>query len=346
MSVVAPTGLSGRAGDLGVEVRFIDSTLVVTRIDARTPAHEAGIRPGWIVDAIDTLRVLDALRATASVTAPAARRFAQVRLTLMLNSILSGPAGATIRLAVRDADDRARDLDVVLRETPGQLVEFGALPPLHVRFAHERIPGPDGCIGVIRFNTFMTPVMPQYQDAMGELADCRGVVLDLRGNLGGLGAMVIGMSGHVFAEPETLGTMRMREATMRYIARPVQVTRTGQPARPYGGPVAIVVDELSASTTEILAAAWQQLGRARVFGVPSAGQALPALLTPLPNGDRLMYVVADFTGPHGTRVEGAGVVPDVLIPRSRPALLAGRDESLEAAIAWARQVPRGGSTPD
>jgi carboxyl-terminal processing protease len=264
----------------------------------------------------------------------------------MLNSILAGPAGGSMRLAVRDALDRPRELRVGLREMPGQVVEFGALPPLHVRFAHERLPGPDGCVGIIRFNTFMTPVMPRYQDAMAELADCLGVVLDLRGNLGGLGAMVIGISGHVFAEPETLGTMRMREATMRYVARPVQVTRTGQPAQPYDGAVAIVVDELSASTTEILAAAWQQLGRARVFGVPSAGQALPALLTQLPNGDRLMYVVADFTGPHGSRVEGAGVVPDVLVPRSRSALLAGRDESLEAAIGWARQGRRGGAPPD
>jgi carboxyl-terminal processing protease len=306
----------------------------------------AGLRPGWIIDEIDTLRVLDALRATGSVSSPAARRFAQVRLTLMLNGTLSGPAGSTMRLAMRDGRDRKQEQRVRLRETPGQVVEFGALPPLHVRFEQTRLGTPDGCIGIIRFNTFMTPVMPSYQDAMHQFAGCRGLVLDLRGNLGGLGAMVMGISSHVFAEPETLGTMRMREATMRYIARPVQVTRTGQATRPFAGSVAIVVDELSASTTEILAAAWQQLGRARVFGVRSAGQALPALLTQLPNGDRLMYVVADFTGPHGSRVDGAGVVPDVLQPRSRSALLAGRDESLEAAIAWVRQAPRRGPAPD
>jgi carboxyl-terminal processing protease len=346
MSVTAPTGASGAAGDLGIEVRFIDSSLVITSVDEGTPAHMAGLRPGWIIDEIDTLRVLDALRATGMVSTPAARRFAQVRLTLMLNGILSGPAGSTMRLAMRDDRDRKQEQRVRLRETPGQVVEFGALPPLHVRFDRARLGTPDGCIGIIRFNTFMTPILPPYQDAMHQFADCRGIVLDLRGNLGGLGAMVMGISAHVFAEPETLGTMRLREATMRYIARPVRVTRTGPPTRPFAGSIAIVVDELSASTTEILAAAWQQLGRARVFGERSAGQALPALLTQLPNGDRLMYVVADFTGPHGSRVEGAGVVPDVLLPRSRSALLAGRDESLEAAIAWVRQAPRRGPAPD
>ena len=100
-----------------------------------------------------------------------------------------------------------------------------------------------------------------------------------------------------------------------------------------------LVDELSASTTEILAAALQRLGRARVFGTPSAGQALPALLTKLPNGDRLMYVIGDFAGPAGGRLEGAGVSPDQPTPRSRSALLAGRDDALDAAVRWVQDSP-------
>jgi carboxyl-terminal processing protease len=115
--------------------------------------------------------------------------------------------------------------------------------------------------------------------------------------------------------------------------------------QPFDGQVAVIIDELSASTTEILAAALQRLGRARVFGGPSAGQALPALLTRLPNGDRLMYVIGDFAGPGGTRVEGAGVVPDEPVPLSRAALLAGRDEALQAAFRWIETSgrPAGGS---
>jgi carboxyl-terminal processing protease len=215
---------------------------------------------------------------------------------------------------------------------------------MHVRFESNRLTNSAGCVGVIRFNIFMTPVMPQFEDAMAGLRQCRGIVLDLRGNLGGLGAMIMGISGHFFANPETLGTMRLREATMRYVANPVRVSRTGQAMQPYDGPIAVVVDELSASTTEILAAALQRLGRARVFGTPSAGQALPALLSTLPNGDRLMYVIADFTGPGGKRIEGAGVIPDETTPLSRARLLAGRDEALESAVRWienSRHHPRG-----
>lgn len=336
----AGAGMSANvAGDAGIEVRFVDSSLTVTRVEPGTPAALAGVRAGWLVERIDTLDVRRAWRVATDVP-DVTRRFALVRLTLALNSRLAGPAGGTIRLTLRDGEGRQQVRDVGLRETPGQVVQFGALPPLHVRFDTARLTSPAGCVGVIRFNIFMTPVVPRFEDAMVSLRGCGGIVLDLRGNLGGLGAMIVGLSGHYFARPETLGTMRTRDATMRYVANPVRVTRTGQPLSTYQGRVAIVVDELSASTTEILAAALQRLGRARLFGTPTAGQALPALLTGLPNGDRLMHVIGDFAGPGGARIEGAGVVPDELVPISRRALLSGKDEALEAAVKWIASTDR------
>jgi carboxyl-terminal processing protease len=329
---------SDRAGDAGLELRFIDSTLVVTRVESGSLARSLGVTPGWSIEVIDTLNVREALRATSHVS-ESARRFALVRLTLNLTSRLTGPAGGTIRLVARDGRNVRREIAVPLRETPGQVVEYGALPPIHVYFESQRLTSHTGCIGLIRFNIFMTPVMPQFEDAMAGMHSCGGVVLDLRGNLGGVGAMIMGMSGHFFTEPETLGTMRLRDATMRYVANPIRVTRSGATLNPFEGRVAVLVDELSASTTEILAAALQRLGRARIFGTPSAGQALPAMMTKLPNGDRLMYVVGDFAGPGGGRLEGAGVNPDQLTPLSRAALLAGRDEALSAAVRWAQDSP-------
>jgi hypothetical protein len=57
-----------------------------------------------------------------------------------------------------------------------------------------------------------------------------------------------------------------------------------------------------------------------------------------------MYVIGDFTGPGGQRIEGAGVIPDEPKPLSRASLLAGRDDALESAVSWivnSRQHPRG-----
>jgi C-terminal processing protease CtpA/Prc len=78
----------------------------------------------------------------------------------------------------------------------------------------------------------------------------------------------------------------------------------------------------------------QAIGRARVFGQTSMGQALPALFDKLPNGDVFIHAWGDFVTADGTRVEGRGVVPDEIVPVTRRDLLAGRDAPLEAALAW------------
>jgi carboxyl-terminal processing protease len=105
----------------------------------------------------------------------------------------------------------------------------------------------------------------------------------------------------------------------------------------YRGLLAVLVDELSASTSEFLAAGLQDLGRAQVFGSRSAGAALVANMIRLPNGDGFEYAFADYESTGGWRIEGNGVVPDVEIPYSRATLLEGEDAALAAAIAWINQ---------
>jgi carboxyl-terminal processing protease len=103
---------------------------------------------------------------------------------------------------------------------------------------------------------------------------------------------------------------------------------------PFRGPLAILVDPMSASTSEIFAAGMQRIGRARVFGEASAAAALPALMERLPSGDVFVHAVADFTDPAGRRIEGAGAVPDEIVPLTVADLRAGRDAPLDAAVRW------------
>ena len=106
------------------------------------------------------------------------------------------------------------------------------------------------------------------------------------------------------------------------------------------GPVAILVDAMSGSATECFAGGMQSIGRARVFGQTSMGQALPALFDKLPNGDLLIHAYGDFVTADGTRLEGRGVVPDEMVPLRREDLLAGRDATLDAALAWIDRTGR------
>jgi len=157
--------------------------------------------------------------------------------------------------------------------------------------------------------------------------NCEGFVIDLRGNPGGIGAMAMGMAGWFIDEKDKrLGTLYMRDSTIKFVVNPRVTT--------FSGPVAILVDGTSASTSEILAGGMKDLGRARVFGSRTAAAALPSVFEKLPNGDGFQYAIANYISEGGKPLEGLGVTPDVETPLSRQALLDGKDPALDAAIGW------------
>jgi carboxyl-terminal processing protease len=191
----------------------------------------------------------------------------------------------------------------------------------------------------------MAAVDREFQQAMDRFRSADGIVIDLRGNPGGLAAMIMGISGHFLDERKPLGVMKTRESELRFVANPRRVSAAGERVRPYAGPLAILVDGLSGSASECFTGGMQSLGRARVFGQVSMGQALPALFDRLPNGDVLIHAYGDFVTADGTRLEGRGVIPDEVVPLTREALAAGRDPALEAALAWI-DGRQGGSGPE
>jgi carboxyl-terminal processing protease len=247
---------------------------------------------------------------------------------------LEGPAGSTVTVSLRDGTGAPVTRTLVRRVQPGDPIRFGNLPLFMATLEHARIVTAGGCVGVIRFNIWMVPLVASFDRAMDELRECGGIVLDLRGNPGGIAGMVMGVSGHFLDDRVALGTMHARGTSLNFVANPRRVDSRGNPVTPYSGPVAILVDGLSVSTSEFFAGGMQAIGRARVFGQQTAGQALPATLLKLPTGDVLMYVVADFTAPDGSRIEGRGVIPDEPIELERTSLLAGRDAVYDAAMAW------------
>jgi carboxyl-terminal processing protease len=275
----------------------------------------------------------------------AEERIARTQLTYAFNALLGGPAGSTASVAFLDGADRTVELEIPRRPRPGTPVEFGNLPAFFTTFEHERLPVQGGgCVGVIRFSVWMLPVAAAFDRAIDDVRDCAGVVIDLRGNPGGVAGMVMGIAGHFFPEPTPLGFLRQRGNELKLTANPRRVNSRGQPVEPFAGRVAVLTDEVSVSTSEIFAAGMQAHGRARIFGDTTAGQALPAVASRLPNGDVLMYVIADLTGPDERRIEGSGVAPDQLVPLTRDGLLAGRDAPLEAAVRWIAGRPAASRT--
>lgn len=325
---------SAEPGELGIEVRLVEGKALISRVEPHSAASNAGIPAGWIVERVGSLEVFPLIEALQRVTGETERRSAEVRLPLRIMAATLGGAGSRVRLTLRDGEGRRSELDLARTASDGEEVRFGRLPPQLVRFESSRLDDAGGCVGVIRFNVWMVPVMKRLDQAMVDLRRCRGIVIDLRGNVGGVAALVMGISGFFLDTAVSLGTMRSRGVRLNYVANPRRADPSGAAVTPYAGPLAILVDGLSVSTSEIFAAGLQTLGRARLFGEGTAGEALPAMLAILPNRDVMQHVVADFTDPNGRRIEARGVVPDVLVPLRRVDLLASRDGALAAAKRW------------
>jgi carboxyl-terminal processing protease len=331
-------------GDAGMELRLVDGHFLVTRVAPGGAAAKAGVRTGWIVERIGRTDAAGVVRKLALLPAATDPRLRELHGWSAIAPELMGPAGTLVPARFLDARGRPVLLRLLLRPAPGVTTQFGNLPPIRVTAEHERVRAPGGAsVGVIRFNYWFPAIAAQIDDAVNEMRGADGMVIDMRGNFGGLGAMAMGVAGHFTERRDTIGTMIMRQSRLQFVANPRLSTRAGASVRPFAGPVAVLTDALSVSTAEIFAGGLQKLGRARVFGTPSAGQALPSLATKLPNGDVLVHAVADFLGPGGYRLEGPGVVPDVAAPLTRAALLAGRDPALEAALKWIDEQKGAGS---
>ena len=334
----------GKSGDLaaqpGFDVRLIDGKLVVTTVDADSRAFAEGVRPGWIVESIGTTPVSSLIAGIAETT-PA--RIAQVEAWRLAITRLRGPWNSSVDVTFVDGAGATVKKTLERRPEKGEPVTVGSLPTMFVRVTSSLADTPAGAkAGVIGFNVWMTAVDREFQAAIDRFRSADGIVIDLRGNPGGLAAMIMGLSGHFMNERLTLGVMTTTQAPypLKFNANPRLVSAAGERVEPYKGPVAILMDGLTGSASECFSGGMQSLGRARVFGQTSMGQALPALFDKLPNGDVLIHAWGDFVTGTGVRIEGRGVVPDEPVAVTRASLLAGRDATLDAALAWIDKVSK------
>jgi carboxyl-terminal processing protease len=322
-----------QVGDLGLDVRLLGEEVVVTEVDETGPAWAAGVRAGWVVRSVGEASVdslLSRLRSRES------RIPVQFRIARLVSRRFTGQAGTPYRIGFLDRADRPVALELTRRQDPSEPVKIGNLPTFFARMAHRRIESTEHrvTVGHVWFNVWMATLVKQIDAAVDAYRDLDGIVVDLRGNPGGLGAMVMGVAGHFFDDRVQLGTFRTRSATLRYTANPRRVSSTGERVQPFAGPVAVLVDGMTGSASELFAGGVQSVGRVRVFGERSAGAVLPARMDRLPNGDVLYHAFAEFVTADGITLEGRGVIPDEPISVTRNDLIEGRDPVLDAALAW------------
>ncbi len=309
----------------GFDVRVLDGHAYVTEVQKGSPASLRGVKPGWEVQRIGDQEI-------APLVARVSQRFGDstqldLRLERAVLSRLEGRAGSSIAVEFLDGNDGRVALKLERAKPRGKPVRLGSLPTLYA-WSEWRIVRPE--VGYVRFNVFMDPesLAATMAEAMKGCGGCKGFIVDVRGNPGGLGGLAMGVAGWLVEQKGLqLGTMYLRGVSpLKFVIFPR--------AEPFRGPVAILVDGCSASTSEIFAGGMKDIGRARIFGTRTAGAALPSVIERLPNGDGFQYAIANYISEGGKPLEGAGVIPDQEVRPTRRQLLEGTDPAMDAAVEW------------
>jgi len=308
----------------GIDLRVLEGHAIVTALDEGSPAAAKGVKPGWEILCIGD-------DATAPVLARIQEQFKDstlldLRLSRSVLARLKGTAGSTVSLKFLDGAGREVSMDLDRATPRGKIVRLGNLPPVPAWSEWRRLPRN---IGLVRFNIFFDPdgLAKTMEDAIKGCRDCRGFVIDLRGNPGGIAGLAMGVAGWFTAESGLqLGTEYLRGLTLKFVIFP-------RP-EPFRGPLAVLVDGCSASTAEIFAGGLKDIHRARLFGTRTAAAALPSIIERLPNGDGFQYAIANYISQGGKPLEGIGAIPDEEVRVTRRQLLEGKDPPLDAAVAW------------
>ena len=328
-------------GGVGIVAAQAGGRLVVAAVRDASSAETQGVRPG---DAVVTI----AGRPAAGLTAQAA------------TGLLRGEPGSTVAVEVdREAAEAGAPAErlrfqLARAEEPRQEVTFSS-------FAGDAAQG----VAYVRLGDFLGPATSQIQTAIDGLraqGEIRAVVLDLRGNPGGLLDEAVSVSG-LFLPQGTLVT-----ATRGRAEGTAQTYRTtGAPTLP-DVPVAVLVDRHSASASEIVAGALQDWDRGVVVGETTFGKGLVQVVRPMPYGTALKLTVSRYTTPVGREIQrltyaqgtqavavadssrrafrtaggravrsGGGIEPDVAVSLGEPSAL---EEALVREAAFLRFANR------
>ncbi len=276
--------LEGEFIGIGVQIAIRDGRVVVIAPLAGSPAERAGVRAGDIILEIDG-------RSTEGLTLDEAV------------ALLRGESGTPVTLKVQHLDGAIEEVTIIR--------EVIVVDPVDYRLEEEGI-------GYIRLTTFNRKAEREFDQALGDLlaAGIGGLILDLRGNPGGLLDEAIAVASRFIDEGAIL------KSTDRYTTRAYPTQGNNLPNLP----VAVLIDRGTASAAEILAGAIQDHRMGVLVGEPTFGKGLIQTPFTLSDGSAVIITTAEYTTPNGHRVQDLGLVPDIPV--------SGEEAQLQAARAW------------
>ncbi|MBN1586200.1 MAG: S41 family peptidase [Candidatus Omnitrophica bacterium] len=281
----------GAFGGLGIEISIRDSLLTIISPIYGTPAYEAGLKAG---DRI--VKIEDEI--TRDIT--------------LLDAVkkLRGKPGSKVKLTVlREGESELLDFTIVR-----DIVKIESIREPHMLTKN---------IGYVRINEFQEKTSEDLEAALATLTE-RGadsLILDLRNNPGGLLDVAVEVSEQFLEKNQLIVSTDGRRANqdMEFRAR-------GR-GRKYRWPVVVMVNEGSASGSEIVAGAIQDNKRGLVVGTKSFGKGSVQTIIPLRDGSALRLTTSKYYTPSGVCIHGEGIHPDIVVEMTPPPEEATEEET-------------------
>jgi carboxyl-terminal processing protease len=305
----------------GFSVDDLDGKTVVTSVRHDSSAAFAGMEPGMAVVSVDGKPIEERI-AEIEKSRPPSSSDRATRMVIY-GRLFAGPADSELKLGLQRADGSSFDATVTR-----QL--YSVVPDV----ATDVLPSGSA---YIRFDGFQPPITKQFKQALQRFRNSPGIVIDLRRNGGGDLSVLLPIAGYffdkktLFAKDATRSGKPLSEfAGIFKLPLELYVGRRGEQI--YAGPVVVLVDARSASSSEVFAAGMQDTQRAKIVGSQSCGCVLGiAKPREMKGGGVLEMSEVLWFSPKGRKLEGTGVIPDKTVTPTMADLQKKRDPMLAEA---------------
>jgi carboxyl-terminal processing protease len=264
----------GAFSGIGIEITIKDNILTVVSPIEDTPAYKAGIKPGDKIIKVEG-------KSTKDMT--------------LLEAVkkIRGPKGTQVKLTIaRQGLEKPLDFSITRDVIPLRSVRHYSLTPE---------------IGYVRISNFQSKTAKDLVVALEELekgGKLKGVVLDLRNNPGGLLSQAIEVSD-IFLDSGVIVSTKGRDSSQNIMA----TAHKDEKQRDY--PIIVLVNEGSASASEIVAGALQDNKRAIILGTRTFGKGSVQTILPLSDGSGLRLTTSLYYTPSGKSIQLSGITPDI-----------------------------------
>ena len=283
------TNIDARIVGIGVNIMSVDGKILIISVVEDTPSYYAGVKAGDIILKVDKKDV-------------SGKSISDVA------SLIRGQMGTSVKLEL--LRDKNKISKTIARD--------------EIKIKNIKASVVDKNIGYIQILSFLSSDMTtEFIDALNKTQNCDGLILDLRGNTGGLmpNAVVIAdmflTQGHIVS----------------VVDRDSQKSDIDAQSKPYAinKPVVILIDEGTASASEILSGALKDNQKAILVGQRTFGKGMIQRIFPLPNQTGMNLTIAKYLTPKGIDINKKGITPDYTVSYTEKDFINNKDPQMDEA---------------